>query len=83
MGRFSELFLGMAKQSLNDGTHVTTEQIAKSLNATGDKNSRGEPYSSKTNRGAGGLWSGEVRDAFNEGRTADGHLLQESYKKKR
>lgn len=82
MGRFAELFLGMARQSENDGNYVTTEQIAKSVAATGAKNSRGEPYCSEANQGAGGKWAREVRDAFNEGRTDDGYLLQESYKKK-
>jgi len=83
MGRFAELFLGMAKQSENDGTFVTTEQIAKSVSATGVLNSGGEPYSDEPNQGAGGLWAQEVRDAYNSGRTDDGDLLQYSYKKKR
>lgn len=83
MGRFTELFLGMANQFESDGTFVTTEQIAKSLSATDNKNSRGKPYSDKPNEGAGRLWAQEVRDAFNEGRTEDVYLLQESYKKKR
>ena len=83
MGRFAELFLGMAKQSENDGTHVTTEQIAITVSATKEKNTRGKPYSDKANQGAGVLWSKEIKDAFNEGRADDGHLLQASYKKKR
>ncbi len=82
MGKFAELFLGMARQSENDGKHVTTEQIAMSLAGTKDRNSRGKLYSDKPNQGAGGLWSKEVRDAFNEGREDDGHLLQESYRGK-
>ncbi len=34
MGRFTELFLDMANQFENDGTFVTTEQIAKSVSTT-------------------------------------------------
>ena len=82
MGRFAELFLGMARQSENDGTYVSTEQIAKSVSATGATNSRGNPYCNKANEGAAGLWIQEIQDAFNEGRDDDGHLLQASYKKK-
>ena len=83
MGRFAELFLGMARRSENDGTYVSTEQIAKSVSATGATNSRGKTYSSEANKGAAGLWRKEIQDAFNEGRTEDGYLLQASYKKKR
>lgn len=82
MGRWAELFLCMAKQSENDGTFVTNEQICKSRAATGESNSRGTPYSEKTNRSGPVAWSKEVRDAYNEGRTSDGDLFQYSYRNK-
>ena len=83
MGRFAELFLGMARQSENDGTYVSTDQIAKSVSATGATNSRGTYYCNKANEGAAGLWRKEIQDAYNEGRNDDGDLLQVSYRKKR
>ncbi|WP_143090538.1 hypothetical protein [Treponema bryantii] len=83
MGKVGELILGLCKQSINDGDYVTPEEIAKHLNASGYKTTRGTPYKEQGNQGIGGIISKEIGDMFNTpGREQDGHIMQESIRGK-
>ena len=84
MGKVGELILGLCKQSINDGDYVTPEKIAKHLNASGYRTTKGFPYKENGNMGLGRIITKEIGDMFNTlGRKDDGNIMQESIRGKK